>query len=76
MSKDKKLGGVENTTEPCVWTFRDEEGEIIGLVLVYVDDALVACAPTRKGDALLKQIQGLYEWDSWRAKYSYNAALR
>ena len=62
VSKDlEKLGGVENTTEPCVGAFRDEEGEIIGLALVYVDDALVACSPAREGNALLKQIQGLYE---------------
>ena len=69
VSKDlKKLGGLEKTTEPCVWTFRNAKGEIIGLVLMYVDDALVACAPTKEGDDLLKKIRGLYEWGSWESK--------
>ena len=63
VSKDlKNLGGVENETEPCVWTFRDHKGEIIGLVLLYVDDALVACANNRKGKTLQEKIQGLYQW--------------
>ena len=57
----KKLGGLEDTTEPCVWTFRNTKGEIIGLVLMYVDDALIACAPTKEGGDLLKKIRGLYE---------------
>ena len=64
----KKLGGLEYTTEPCVWTFRNAKGEIIGLVLMYVDDALIACAPTTEGNSLLKQIRGLYEWGSWESK--------
>ena len=47
----KKLGGIEDTTEPCVWTIRNTKGEIIGLVLMYVDDALIACSPTKKEGA-------------------------
>ena len=69
MSKNlAELGGVENTTEPCVWTFRNEKAEIIGLVLMYVDDALVACSPNRRGKTILNQIQGLYEWGTWETK--------
>jgi len=69
VSKDfAKLGGVENTTEPCLWTFRNDAGEIIGLVVLYVDDALIACAPGCGGQTLLKQIKGLYEWGTWETK--------
>lgn len=69
VSKDlENLAGVENETEPCVWTFRDKGGQIIGLVLLYVDDALVACSPKREGRALLKQIQGLFQWETWESK--------
>ena len=64
----KGLGGVENETEPCVWTFHDEEGEIIGFVLLYVDDALVACVNNRKGKTLREKIQGLYQWGTWDTK--------
>ena len=35
---------------------------------MYVDDALIACAPTKEGNSLLKQIRGLYEWGSWESK--------
>jgi len=65
-----KLGGVEHTTEPYLWTRRTKAREIIGLVLLYVDDALIACAPGsgRGGETLpnlLKQIKDLYEWGTW-----------
>ena len=51
VSKDlKKLCGLENTTEPCVWTFCNAKGEIIGRVLMYLDDALIACAPTKEAN--------------------------
>ena len=45
-----------------MWTFRDQKGEIIGLVLLYVNDVLVACANSRKGKTLQGKIQGLYQW--------------
>ena len=54
VSKDlAKLGGVENTTEPCVWTFHNDLGEIIGLVLLYANEALVACSPDRSANTSL-----------------------
>ena len=59
VSKDlKNLGGAENETGPCVWTFLDHKGEIIGLVLLCVDDALVACANNRKGKPCKKRFKG------------------
>ena len=72
MSKDfAKLGGVENTTEPCLWTFRNDTGGIIGLVLLYVDDALIACAPGSSGKTeptFLKKFKDLYERAAWYRK--------
>ena len=69
VSKDfASLNGVENTTEPCLWTLRNLKGEIIGLVLLYVDDALTACYLGSDGKTLLKDIKSLYEWGTRETK--------
>ena len=35
--------------EPCLWTFRDENGVIHALCLVYVDDFMLACSDSPFG---------------------------
>ena len=39
----RNMGGEESLMEPCLWTFRDENGIIRALGLVYVDDFTLAC---------------------------------
>ena len=38
------LTGEESVMEPCLWTFRDENGVIHASCLVYVDDFMLACS--------------------------------
>ena len=38
----RNVGGEESLMEPCLWTFRDENGVIRALCLVYVYDFMLA----------------------------------
>ena len=40
----RNMRGEESIMQPCWWTFRDENGVIHALCLVYVDDFMLACS--------------------------------
>ena len=42
--------------EPCLWTFRDENGVIHALCLVYVDDFMSACSDSPLGKHIFESI--------------------
>ena len=61
--------------EPCLWTFRDENGVIHALCLVYVDDFVLACRDSPFGKHVFESINNLYEWaQSGSHECSYSAA--
>ena len=45
----RNMGGEESLVELCLWTFRDENGVIEALCLVYVDDFMLACSDSTCG---------------------------
>ena len=49
----RNLTGEESVMEPCLWTFRDENGVIHALCLVYVDDFMLACSDSPFGQTSL-----------------------
>ena len=57
----KKLGGEESQMEPCLWTLRDKDGQIVAMCLVYVDDVLLAVSDSAKGQKIFQEINDLYE---------------
>ena len=54
--------------EPCLWTFRDENGVIHVLCLVYVDDFMLACSDFPFGKHVFESINYLYEWRKWESR--------
>ena len=54
--------------EPCLWTFRDENGVIQALCLVYVDDFMLACSDSPFGKHIFERINNLYEWGKWESR--------
>ena len=54
--------GEESVMEPCLWTFRDENGVIQALCLVFVDDFMLACSDSPFGKHVFESINNLYEW--------------
>ena len=48
--------------ELCFWTFRDENGVIHALCLVYVDDFMLACSDSPCGKHVSESNNNLYEW--------------
>ena len=54
-----------------MWTFRNDEGDMIRLIPLYVDGVLIVCAPRSSGKTeptLLKKIRDLYAWGAWGSK--------
>ena len=62
------LKGEESVMEPCLWTFRDENGVIHALCLVYVDDFMLACSDSPFGKHVFDNINNLYEWWKWESR--------
>ena len=58
----RKMKGEESVMKPCLWTFRDENGVIHALCLVYVDDFMLACSDSPFGKHVFESINNLYEW--------------
>ena len=54
--------------EPCLWTFRDENGVIHALCLVYVDGFMLACSDSPFGKHVFESIDNLYEWGNWESR--------
>ena len=40
----RNMRGEESVMDPCLWTFRDENGVMHALCLVHVDDFMLACS--------------------------------
>ena len=57
----RNMKGEESVIEPCLWTFRDENGVIHALCLVYVDDFMLACNDSPFGKHISESITNLYE---------------
>ena len=62
------LGGKELQTEPCLWVFRDDDGHIRALCLVYVDDFMIAVDDSQFGQDIFQKVSNLYEWGTWESK--------
>ena len=58
----RNMRGEESVTEPCLWTFRDENGVIHALCLVDVDDFTLACSDSPFGKHVFDSINNMYEW--------------
>ena len=58
----------ESLMEPCLWTFRDENGVIHALCLVYVDDLMLECSDSPFGKHVFDSINNLYEWRTWESR--------
>ena len=58
----RTLTGEESVMEPCLWTFRGENGVIHALCLVYVDDFMLAYSDSPFGKHVSESINNLYEW--------------
>ena len=57
------LGWESVVSEPCLYTYRDKHGTVIGMAVVYVDDIMVAFRPENKTmQHVFEKIQGLYDW--------------
>ena len=63
----RNMGGYESLMEPCLWTFRDENGVIQALCLVYLDDLMLACSDSPFGKRIFDGIN-LYEWGTWESR--------
>ena len=59
----RNMRGEESLTEPCLWTFCDENGVIHALSLVYVDDFMLACSVSPFGKHVSESINHTYEWE-------------
>ena len=64
----RNMKGEESVMEPCLWTFRDENGVIHALCLVYVDDFMLACSDSPFGKHVFESIKNLYEWGKWESR--------
>ena len=56
----RNMRGEECIMEPSLWTFRDEDGVIHALCLVYVDDFMLACSDSPCGKHVFDSINNLY----------------
>ena len=56
------MRGEESVMEPCLWAFRDENGVIHALCLVYVDEFMLACSDSPLGKHVSDSINNLYQW--------------
>ena len=64
----RNMRGEESIMEPCLWTFRDENGVIHALCLVYVDDIMLACSVSPFGKHVFHSINKMYEWRKWESR--------
>ena len=64
----RNMKGEEYLMEPCLWTFRNENGVIHALCLVYVDDFMLMCSDSPFGKHVFESINNLYEWRKWESR--------
>ena len=55
----RNFRGEECIMEPSLWTFRDEDGVIHALCLVYVDDFMLACSDSPFGKHVFDSMNNL-----------------
>lgn len=92
LAKDiEALGWVESKEEPGVWRKSDEEGNLIAILTIYVDDCLIAAKTKELAEELYEQInakhpctkvfqrpleKGGVEFDLLGADVAYNQETR
>ena len=64
----RKMGSEASLMEPCLWTFRDENGVVQPQCSVYVDDCMLACSDCTFGKRAFDGINNLYEWGTWESR--------
>ena len=64
----RNMIGEESVMEPCLWTFRDENGVIHASVLGFVDDFMLACSDSPFGKHVFESINNLCEWGQWESR--------
>ena len=64
----RNMKGQESVMEPYLWTFRDENGVIHALCLVYVDDFMLACSDSPFGKYVFESIDNRYERGEWESR--------
>ena len=64
----RNMRGEESLMEPCVWTFRDENGVIHSLCLENVDDFMLACSDSPFGKHVFDSINNLYVRCTWESR--------
>ena len=65
---EETIQQICSNPDPCLWTFRDENGVIHALCLVYVDDFMFACSDSPFGKHVFDSINNLYEWRKWESR--------
>ena len=61
----RNMRGEDSLIEPCLWTFRDENGVIHALCLVFVDDFMRACSDSPCGKLSLIAAT---TWGTWESR--------
>ena len=69
----RNMKGEESVMEPCLWTFRDENGVIHALCLVYVEAFMLVCSDSPFGKHVFESIDNLYEWRTWESRVLKNS---
>ena len=64
----RNMRGEESLMEPCLWTFRDENGVIHALCLVYVDDFMLACSHSPFGNMSLTALTICTSGELWESR--------
>ena len=72
----RNVGVEESVMEPCLWTFRNDNGVIQALCVVDVDGFILACSDSPFGKRILDGINHLYEWGTWESRVSVRRAHR
>ena len=60
----RNMNGEESVMEPCLSTFRDENGVIHALCLAYVDDFMLACSDSPFGKHVFESIDNCTNGES------------
>ena len=64
----RNMRGEGSLMEPCLWTFRDQNGVIRALCLEDVDEFMLACSDSPFGKHVFDSINNLYEWRTWESR--------
>ena len=70
----RNMNGEESVTEPCLWTFRDENSVIHVLCLVYVEDFMLTCSDSPFGKMSLRALTICTNGESGSHERSHSVA--